>query len=90
MSTIHTKYGYEFRRDLISQNRDAWLKAVGQELEKKGISVKVGEGAHAQEIKNSDQLNAFFARHQSNPIQAKSLKKSDFPQEKMFALTSMT
>ncbi|MCK6509630.1 hypothetical protein L6R29_06665 [Myxococcota bacterium] len=69
MSTIHTKYGYEFRKDLIGQNRDAWLKAVGQELEKKGVSIKVGEGSHAQEIKNSDQLNAFFDRYRSNPAQ---------------------
>jgi hypothetical protein len=62
MPTLHVKRGIEFRPDLYNgQNRNAWLEAVGKELETKGLTIKVGEGANVKEVKNGAELVAAYA-----------------------------
>lgn len=69
MSTIHVKYGLEFKPELYrSNNRDAWLEAVGAELEKKGVSLQLGVNTPI-EIKNTQDLKAFYQRYGSQPDQ---------------------
>lgn len=61
MSSINVKSGVQFRPELYGQpDRNKWLEAVGQELEKKGVSVKVGWGPAAQEVKNAAELVAAY------------------------------
>lgn len=68
MSKIHVKYGLEFQSNLYrSSDRKDWLQAVGAELEKKGVSIKLGEGSQTFEIKNSAELQEFYARYESDP-----------------------
>ena len=51
-TTLHIKRGIEFRPDLYnSRDRSAWLEAVGKELQDKGLTITVGEGQSAKEIK---------------------------------------
>ncbi len=61
MPTIHVKRGIEFRPDLFSKPDHAeWLDAVGKEIETKGITVKVGDGAAAVDVKNAADLKAAY------------------------------
>jgi hypothetical protein len=59
MSTINVKRGVQFRSDLNNPrttDKTAWLEAVGKELEKKGVSLKLGEGASAKTVTNAQTL----------------------------------
>lgn len=68
MSTIHVKYGLEFRPDLYqSRDRGDWLQAVGEELEKKGVTLALGEGAGAFTIQNGAELSEFYEQYKSDP-----------------------
>ncbi|MBL8915303.1 MAG: hypothetical protein JNM17_31660 [Archangium sp.] len=61
MPTINARSGVQFRADLISRNttdKTAWLEAVGKELERKGVSLKLGEGASAKTVNNAQTLIA--------------------------------
>jgi len=65
---MHVKRGVEFKADLYkSSNRTPWLEAVGKELEAKGVSIKLGDGANAVEIKNAAELVAFYDEYKQNP-----------------------
>lgn len=60
-TTLHIKRGIEFRPDLYnSRDRSAWLEAVGKELQDKGLTITVGEGQNAKEIKNAADLVAAY------------------------------
>jgi hypothetical protein len=68
VSKIHVKHGLEFKKNLYqSDNRKPWLEAVGAEIEKKGVALKMGEGTNAVEIRNSAELVAFFEKYTSAP-----------------------
>lgn len=59
MTTINVKRGVQFRSDLINPrttDKTAWLEAVGKELEKKGVSLKLGDGAGAKTVTNAQTL----------------------------------
>src|SRR4051812_9632464 len=59
MSTVNVKRGIQFRADLYAKsNHTEWLDAVGSELQKKGISLKVGEGAGAKVVNDAATLKA--------------------------------
>lgn len=61
MSTLSVKRGVQFRSDLFNprtSDRTAWLDAAGKELEKKGLSLKLGDGANAKVVKDSATLQA--------------------------------
>jgi hypothetical protein len=59
MPSIAVKRGVQFRPDLFAKSdRSAWFEAVGKELETKGISLKVGEGAGAKVVKDAASLKA--------------------------------
>jgi len=59
MPSITVKRGVQFRPDLFSKSdRSAWFDALGKELETKGISLKVGEGANAKVVKDGATLKA--------------------------------
>ena len=61
MSDIHVKRGIEFRADLLeAKDRKPWLAEVGEQLEKRGITLRVGTGADAREVKSAAQLVAAF------------------------------
>lgn len=67
MSTIHVKYGLEFKPELYrSDNKDAWLEAVGAELEKKGVSLQLGVNTPIA-ISNTQELKSFYQRYTSQP-----------------------
>lgn len=71
MTKIHVKQGFEFAKDIYQQKgREAWLQAAGQEIEKKGISLKIGEGSQAIEVKTAKDLTAFYERYKANPEKA--------------------
>lgn len=62
MSSINIKRGVQFQPDLFRKSdRTAWLDAVGAELEKKGVTVKVGEGWQAKEVRNAAELKEAVA-----------------------------
>jgi hypothetical protein len=66
MSTITVKRGVQFRTDLYNaNNRDPWLDAVGKELEAKGVTLTVGEGANKKEVKDAATLKAAMAELQA-------------------------
>lgn len=68
MSTIHVKYGLEFRPELYqSRDRGDWLQAVGEELEKKGVSLTLGEGNQSFSVSNGAELTAFYREYESDP-----------------------
>lgn len=59
MPSITVKRGVQFRPDLFSKSdRSAWFEALGKELEAKGITLKVGEGANAKDVKDGATLKA--------------------------------
>jgi Tfp pilus assembly protein PilZ len=59
MSTITVKRGIQFRADLFNKpDHTAWFNAVGQELQNKGLSLKVGDGANAKVVKDAATLAA--------------------------------
>lgn len=59
MPSITVKRGVQFRPDLFSKSdRSAWFDAIGKELETKGISLKVGDGANAKVVKDGASLKA--------------------------------
>jgi hypothetical protein len=65
---LHVKRGIEFKADLYkSRDRTPWLEAVGKELEAKGVSIKLGDGANAVDIKNAAELIAFYTEYKANP-----------------------
>jgi hypothetical protein len=68
--SIHIKYGVEFRRDLYQSNdRAPWLEAVGQELQDRGVSLRLGEGSSAFQVRNAGDLKRFYDKYESNPEQ---------------------
>lgn len=70
MPTINARSGVQFRADLISRNttdKTAWLEAVGKELERKGLSVKLGEGAAAKTVTNAQTLLAAMKELAATP-----------------------
>ncbi|MFO0601156.1 MAG: hypothetical protein U0228_37955 [Myxococcaceae bacterium] len=59
MPNLSVRRGVQFRSDLYnprSSDRSAWLEAVGKELEKKGLSLKLGDGANAKTVTNAQTL----------------------------------
>lgn len=59
MPSITVKRGVQFRPELFAKSdRSAWFDAVGKELETKGISLKVGDGATAKVVKDAATLKA--------------------------------
>lgn len=65
MPAIHVKRGVEFKPDLFAKrDRTEWLDAVGEQIKAKGITVKVGEGATALEVKDGATLKAAYAQLQ--------------------------
>lgn len=65
---IHIKRGREFRNDLYqSKHREAWLEAVGKELENKGVALKLGQGAGAVTVHNNLELLNFYKEYKSDP-----------------------
>jgi hypothetical protein len=65
-TTILVKRGIEFRPDLYNgNNRSPWLDAVGREIESKGLSITVGEGAAAKQVTNAATLVAAYGELQS-------------------------
>ena len=59
MPSITVKRGVQFRPDLFNKSdRSAWFDAVGKELETKGVSLKIGEGAGAKVVKDGASLKA--------------------------------
>lgn len=71
MSTINVKRGVQFRADLYKPNdRAAWLEAVGKELEAKGLTLTVGEGASKKEVKDAATLKAAMAELQAQASSA--------------------
>ncbi|MCA3012460.1 MAG: hypothetical protein INH41_08675 [Myxococcaceae bacterium] len=59
MPSITVKRGVQFRPDLFNKSdRSAWFDAVGKELETRGVSLKVGEGAAAKVVKDGASLKA--------------------------------
>jgi hypothetical protein len=66
--SLHVKRGIEFKADLYNtRNRTPWLEAVGKELEAKGVSIKLGDGAGAVDVKNAADLVAFYTEYAKNP-----------------------
>jgi hypothetical protein len=71
MPSITVKRGVQFRPDLFSKSdRSAWFDALGKELETKGISLKVGEGANAKVVKDGATLKAAMKELQSQATSA--------------------
>jgi hypothetical protein len=59
MPSITVKRGVQFRPDLFNKSdRSAWFDAVGKELETKGVSLKIGDGAGAKVVKDGASLKA--------------------------------
>ena len=49
---LHVQRQRQFKPDLYkSADRTAWLEAVGKQLESKAVTLKIGEGAGAFEVK---------------------------------------
>lgn len=68
MTTLHIKRGIEFQRDLYnSRDRRDWLQAAGQELEKRGATLKLGAGTSAITLKNASDLLYLYEKYQKDP-----------------------
>lgn len=71
MPSITVKRGVQFRPDLFAKSdRNPWFDAVGKELETKGISLKVGEGANAKVVKDGASLKAAMKELQTQATAA--------------------
>lgn len=71
MSNLSVKRGVQFRADLYNPaNRDGWLDAVGKELETRGLSLTVGEGATAKVVKDAASLKAAMTELQAQASSA--------------------
>ncbi|MBK7859210.1 MAG: hypothetical protein IPJ65_11430 [Archangiaceae bacterium] len=59
MTTVNVKRGIEFKPELYAKsNHTEWLDAVGKELEAKGISLTVGDGANKKVVNDAATLQA--------------------------------
>lgn len=64
MGRLHVQRGIQFRRDLYQgPDRAAWFKAVGEELSKRGMTVKLGSNLL---IKNAADAEALLKRITEN------------------------
>lgn len=71
MPSITVKRGVQFRPDLFAKSdRNPWFDAVGKELETKGISLKIGEGANAKVVKDGASLKAAMKELQTQATAA--------------------
>ncbi len=61
VSTVHVQRGIEFKKDIYAKDQNAWIDAVGKELESKGVTVRVGEGASAVDCSTAAQLKTAVA-----------------------------
>lgn len=71
MPSITVKRGVQFRPDLFAKSdRNPWFDAVGKELETKGVSLKIGEGANAKVVKDGASLKAAMKELQAQATAA--------------------
>lgn len=73
MSTITVKRGVQFRADLFNKpDHSAWFEAVGKELETRGLTLKVGEGANVKLVKDAATLKDAMKELQAQATAANS------------------
>lgn len=71
MPSITVKRGVQFRPDLFAKSdRNPWFDAVGKELETRGVSLKIGEGASAKVVKDGASLKAAMKELQAQATAA--------------------
>lgn len=71
MPSITVKRGVQFRPDLFAKSdRNPWFDAVGKELETRGVSLKIGEGANAKVVKDGASLKAAMKELQAQATAA--------------------
>lgn len=71
MPSITVKRGIQFRPELYNQaDHSQWFDAVGKELELRGVTLKVGEGASAKLVKDGPSLKAAMKELQAQATAA--------------------